>query len=524
MKKNELPNDVTLLQQLLLQQQKTIEQLQQALTQNQQNQKQQQETIQQLQFMIDKLNHQIENLLRVLYGKKSERQTKPNESQTATEQNNNRKGTNIASTEDAPNKKNRRRPPAHLPRHKIEYDLSESEKGCSCGYKLHRIGQECTNQYEFIPPKLIVIQHIRYKYGCNSCKRTIRIPPLPSLPIEKGLPGAGLLTEVLINKYEDHLPLYRQQKRWARLGFEMPRSTLCDWIAECAFLLKPLVELMHRNMMLMARRIYTDDTEFPVQAVGKTHKGRLWVYRCGGDGSAPNYVIYDYSSSRSQKHPQKFLREYQGYLQADAYNGYDKLYEDNKIIEVACWAHARRKFYEVSVAAKGNSTAHDALIFINKLYAIEEKIKGNTSANKKIYRRYYAKPILKRFRRWLGKMKRRSIAKTPMAQAICYALNHWRALNNYLREGYLDIDNNAAERVIKPVVLGRKNYLFAGSHDGAESAAVIYSIIETCKLQGVNTYDYVRDILTRLPSQKINKLEELLPGNWKNAYIPIEIN
>lgn len=500
-------------------QQKVIQQLQDRAQQLQDTVQQLQDTAQHSQVMIDKLQQQVETLLRQLYGKKSERIPKPAATNQETTEKETEPSAVISTREksDVSTRANGRRPlPKHFKRTKVKHELSESERECQvCGRQMAIIGKEVAEQLDYVPAQLIVIEHVRYKYGC-SCHRCIKIAPMPAQPIDKGLPGAGLLAEVLVSKYQDALPLYRQEKRWQRLGVELPRSTLCDWVAHCAVLLEPLVVRMKEEALMGARKIHTDDTPFPIQAEGKTHTGRLWVY-VGGGGPKPVCTIYDYSKSRSQKAPQQFLQTYQGYLQADAYAGYNALYQSGAMVEVACWAHARRKFFDITQAVQAPSLADDALIFIGHLYEIEQRSKSFTPLQRKYYRKYYAKPILKRFKRWLVKNYKTTLPKAPIHLAIAYTLNHWRALCHYLREGYLDIDNNAAERAIKPFVIGRKNYLFAGSHEGAKRAAIIYSMIETCKQHQVNTFDYLKDVLTRLPTQKMSQIDELLPYYWQQA-------
>lgn len=382
---------------------------------------------------------------------------------------------------------------------------------------MQRMGKVITEQLECEPAKLYVIEHVRFKYSCQRCKDNIVTAALPPQPIDKGLPGPGLLTEVILNKYQDHLPLHRQQQRFARAGVDLPRSTLCDWVMQCGALLKPIVDLMRTDALLPGIRIFTDDTTCPVLAKGKTHTGRLWVY-IGGGRDSPNCVVYDYTKNRSQTAPQIFLQGYRDYLQADAYAGYDILYKDKSIIEVACWAHSRRKFMDIIKAAKKPGLADIAVNYIGQLYEVERKAKHLSSLQRKYYRRKHSKPILKRLYRWLKQTQEHTLPKSPIRLAINYTLNHWRALMNYCRDGFLNIDNNTAERAIKTVVIGRKNYLFAGSHDGAKNAAILYSLIETCKLIGINPFAYLKDVLTKLPTTLMKDLKTLLPYNWKHNF------
>lgn len=375
------------------------------------------------------------------------------------------------------------------------------------------IGKVVTKQLDYVPASLKVIEHRRYKYACaQGC--AVKIAPLPAQPIEKGMAGAGLLADVLVSKYQDALPLYRQVLRFKRYDIELAHSTIGDWVASCAQLLEPLVYRM-QQMVLSKRKIHTDDT--PVRVLtkgGQSKTGRLWVYLSDGqEGQA--CTVYDYTNNRSQKAPQKFLSDYQGYLQADAYPGYGKLYATGKIIEVGCLSHARRKFYLISQAAGGESTADDVLALIGKIYEVERSARGLSAIERYYYRRKYLKKHYRSLHRFLKRKQAVNLDNTPLAKAFNYALNHWRALQNVLADGLLEVDNNRAERAIKPVVIGRKNYLFAGSDNGGRHAAIIYSVIESAKQNNLNTFDYLRDVLTRLPSQLNSKIDELLPYNWK---------
>lgn len=457
------------------------------------------------------LQKQLDTLLRTLYGVKSERKK-----ETAHQDCTTLKKSNTEQKETSEKKKPSRNPlPDNLPREKIIYDLTEAERACKqCGTRCHCIGKEITEQLEYIPGRLFVKQHIRYKYGCKlGC--SLKIPPLPAQPIEKGITGAGLLADVLISKYQDAMPLYRQALRFKRHHVVIAESTLCDWVAASATLLAPLVALM-KKQLVQTKKLHSDDTPVPVLSKGKTKQGRLWVYVADGSHQQA-MTVYDYTPTRSQSGPVNFLKEFRGYLQADAYSGYDILYRTNAIIEVGCLAHARRKFFEVSVSTKADNVADEALSLIGKIYTIEKQIKHFGHQKRYYYRKQYSKPLYHALHRWLVQKQKTVIPSTPIAKAINYALNHWRALQNVLADGCLEVDNNTAERAIKPVVIGRKNYLFAGSDEGGKRAAIIYSLIETCKQNEINSFDYLRDVLTRLPSQLANKLDELLPYNWKTT-------
>jgi transposase len=479
----------------------------------------QQATILKLTEQIENLQQRLDKLLRLLYGIKTEKRSKqkPETLLTVSEAVQGLKH-NTNEEQPSPSKANGRRLlPADLPRVRIEHDVPAEQQGCTCCWnKMQRMGKVITEQLECKPAELYVIEHVRYKYACQRCKHNVVTAKLPPQPINKGLPGPGLLTEVILNKYQDHLPLYRQEQRFLRSGIDLPRSTLCDWVMQCATLLSPIVDRMKTDTLIPGIRIFTDDTTVPILAKGKTHTGRLWVY-IGGGRESPTCIIYDYTPTRSQTAPQKFLKGYRGYCQADAYPGYDVLYKSGEIIEVACWAHARRKFTDITKITTATGLADIAIDWIGKLYEIERRGKLLTSFQRKYFRRKHSKPILKGFYRWLKHQHKKTLAKTPIGKAIAYTLNHWRALNNYLGNGILNIDNNTAERAMKTVVIGRKNWLFAGSHEGATNAAILYSLIETCKLNGINPFYYLQDVLKRLPTTLMKNLNELLPYNWKPA-------
>ena len=471
---------------------------------------QQYQTIQQLNETLQKLQAQMEWFQRYFFGSKSERGSKIQVGDPMPAKTTAKVKPNAASSTTKAN--GRRKLPEHLPREIIELDLSESKKRCSCGRTLHHLGYDISEQLEFIPAKLYVKQYKRYKYGCRGCAASVVSAELPPSPIEKGLAGPGLLTELIVSKYADALPLYRQEKRWERLGYVIPRTTQCDWMSACAELLRPLYEYM-KTQVLQSNKIHTDDTVMPVLAPDKTHKGRLWVY-IGGDHQTPDCTVFEYTKTRSQTGPQRFLEHYRGFLQADAYSGYDKLYATKKIIEVACFAHARRKFVDVVEYYQTKTSAERILVLIQQLYAIETQVRHMSIDARYYMRRHHAKPILKKLYRFMKLCKKTALPNSLLDKALNYSINHWQALCNYLRSGDLEIDNNRAERAMRLVVLGRKNYLFAGSHAGAEWAAIFYSLIYTCQQHQVNVSAYFKDILSRLPSATIQQLPEFLPYHW----------
>jgi transposase len=474
------------------------------------------EKIETIELQYDNLQNQMINLIRGKYGKKSEKisigqislfeglpgfELPKVEEQPKTE----------TVTYTRKKRNGHRNIPDNLPRERIEYKLQDLTCPCGCGNQLHKIGEVVTEQLEIIPAKIYVRQLVRFKYaGCITGEKVITAP-MPNQPIDKGFAGPGLLADVLVNKYDDHLPLYRQSERLARHGIELSRQTLCDWVMQCADILQPIVNEMLPDI-LASPKIHTDDTVVPIQEEGrsKTKEGRLWGYL----GSGPPCVIYEYTPDRKQKWAEGFLKNYQGYLQADAYVGYDKIYKTLNIIEVACMAHARRKFFE-SEPNKDELKKLPAIIYIGKLYDLERKIKDLCPAAKKAKRKRYATPILKEYKKWLLAKSIRVIPKSPLGQAIAYTLNNWIALTRYLGNGILDIDNNKAERLMRPIAVGRKNWMFAGSDRGGRAAATIYSLIETCKLNNINPYEYLRDILTRIPNTLNRDIKTLLPYNWK---------
>lgn len=417
-----------------------------------------------------------------------------------------------------------RRPlPDHLPREEVVHGPSAESCRCPrCGGAMRRLGEDVTEVLECVPARFKVIRHIRPKFSCRSCE-AISQAPMPSLPIERGRPGPALLAHVLVGKYADHLPLYRQAEIYAREGVDLDRSTLADWVGKAAWLLRPLVDALGREVMC-AERLFADDTPVPVLApgTGKTKTGRLWVYVRDDRphaGQTPPGVLYRYSPDRKGERPREHLKGFSGFLQADGYAGFDGLYESGRVIEVACWAHVRRKFFDVH-QTNGSTIAREALDRIGGLYAIEAEIGGRSSGERQRIRQARAGPLLAELKTWLEAMRPRLSGKSDLAAAMRYALTRWAALIRYRDDGRLEIDNNAAERAIRPLALGRKNYLFAGSDAGGERAATIYSLIETAKLNGLNPEAYLRDILARIADHPINRVDELLP--W-NVTIPLAI-
>jgi hypothetical protein len=338
----------------------------------------------------------------------------------------------------------------------------------------------------------------------------------PSRPIERGLAGPGLLAHVLVSKYCDHLPLFRQAKIYARQGVELERSTMADWVGGTSKLLEALVEALRRYVM-SAGKLHADDTPVPVLApgLGKTKTGRLWTYvrddRPAGDTTAPA-VWFAYSPDRKGEHPERHLQKFSGVLQADAYAGFNQLYQDGRIQQACCWAHVRRHFYDLE-QAHASAVAREALVRIGALYRIEEEIRGRPPDERRSVRQARTKPLLESLRQWFETTLSKLSRKSDTTAAIRYALTRWDALTRFVDDGGIEIDNNAAERSLRDVALGRKNYLFAGSDAGGERAAAIYSLIGSAKLNGLDPEAYLRDVLTRIADYPINRIQELLPWN-----------
>lgn len=404
--------------------------------------------------------------------------------------------------------------PAHLPRETIVH--APSSCTCpDCGAAMRKLGEDISEQLDFIPGTFKVLVHVRPKLSCGHCARVIQLPA-PSRPIERGLPAPGLLAQVIVAKYADHCPLYRQEGIYRRSGVELDRATLTEWVGGASWLLAPLVDALGRYV-LAPGKVHADDTPVPVldPGRGKTKTGRLWTYvrddRPAG-GRDPPGVWYRYSPDRKAEHPRAHLHAFRGILQADAYSGFAALYESERILEASCWAHARRKFYDIYVGTN-SPIAAEAIQRIGALYAIEREIRGRLPSERAAVRQERSGPLLDELHAWLSVTLRTVSAKSQLAGAIHYALVRWRALTRYRDDGRIEIDNNSAERAIRPIVLGRRNYLFAGSDAGGERAANIYSLIGTAMLNAMDPYLYLRHVLERIAEHPINRIDELLPWN-----------
>jgi len=471
------------------------------------------ERIEHLKLMVDKLRH-------VIFGARSEKivikleqleleleeeETAYAELEAAAER--------LSSAQDPKTRPVRKPLPEHLSREVITH--APSRDCCpGCGGHLRQFGEDISEQLEYIPDSFKVIRHVRPKFSCTGCDRVVEAPA-PSRPIERGLAGPGLLAHVIVSKFSDHLPLYRQSEIYARQGVEISRSTLAGWVGGASDLLAPLVDAIQKHV-LAGRKLHADDTPMPVLAPGngKTKTGRLWTYvrddRPAADQSAPA-VWFAYSADRKGEHPRQHLKTFKGALQADAYAGFHHLYGEH-IYEAACWAHARRKFHEIHVV-HASPTTTDALARIGALYAIEDEICGRPADLRLSIRQTRAKPLLEQLRTWMEKAQRSLSSKSETAGAIRYALSRWRALTRYIDDGRLEIDNSAAERALRAVALGRKNFLFAGSDCGGERAAAMYSLIGSAKLNGLDPELYLRTVLARIADHPVSHIQDLLPWN-----------
>jgi transposase len=397
--------------------------------------------------------------------------------------------------------------PDHLPRHDVTHQAT-----CSCpvcgGSDFIRAGETISEVLDYIPASFRVVRHIQPRFTCKGCDTQVKAE-MPSLPIERGKPGPGLAAHVLIAKYCDHLPLYRQSEIYAREGVDLCRSTMADWIG--------------KDHVFVGHRLHGDDTPVPVlePGKGKTRTGRLWTYvrdgRPWGD-TIPPAVCYFFSPDRRGLHPRQHLATFSGVLLADGYAGFRDLYEPRKpgspptIMEAACWAHARRKFFDLTTSGKA-PIAEEALRRIGELYDIEKAIRGEPPDVRKAVRQHSSTRKVEALWLWLDDNLKRLPQKSGTAEAIRYALSRWKSLCRFLEDSTIEIDNNAAERAIRPIALGRKNWLFAGSDKGGERAAAILSLIETAKLNGLDPEAYLREVLTRIADHPINRIDELLPWN-----------
>ena len=408
-----------------------------------------------------------------------------------------------------------RRPlPSGLPR-EIQTLAPKHEACPDCGGKLRALGEDISEVLEYVPAHWKVICTVRPKLSCGGCSRIVQ-EPAPHRPIDKGLAGPGLLAHVLVSKYADHLPLYRQSEIFARTGVEIDRSTMADWVGGASRTLRPLVEAL-KAYVLSTEKLHGDDVPVPVlePGSGKTKTGRLWTYvrddRPAGCNTA-SAVWFGYSPDRKGEHPAEHLKNYSGILQADGFAGFNRLYETGRITEAACWAHVRRKFFDLH---KGHASpvAKEALDRIGQLYGIEKEVRGRPPEERQRVREARSRPLLDDMHAWLKAAMSKLSRKSELAKAIHYALERWHALMVFVSDGRVEMDNNAAERALRTVAIGRKNYLFAGSDAGGERAAAMYSLLGSAKLNGIDPEAYMTEVLRRIADHPIRRIEELLPWN-----------
>ena len=497
---------------------------------------------------IRKLQARIDWLARKLFGRSSERlgegeleffgqpfatENKSNDNTTPVEplKNAAAETRNGAAAGDKTKRAARRSPLDDLPHQIIVHDVAEADKRCACGHEKTRIGQDDSEQLEFIPASLFILQHVRPKYACPKCHDGVVQAPMPAMPIERGAVGPGLLAHIITSKYADHAPLYRQESILERHGIHIPRSVTCEWVMKAAELLAPLSAAL-RSEILRGTLINTDDTPVDVHTDQGNHQARLWTYV--GDPLHP-YTIYDFTWDRSGEGPAKFLKNFRGILQADAFSGYDALFrpdpkhpEKIPLIEAGCLAHCRRKFYEAR--AEDPLIALPILALVRNLYDVEREAKDRwptltlarpdpqeleaAVAGRLALRQEKSAPLMEKLKQRLLPLKDELLPKSGLGGAVGYALNHWTALCRFLENGLTGIDNNAAERAIRPLCLGRRNWLHLGSRRGGRAAAVLFTLVQSARRHGIDPFVYLRDLLTRIPTHLQSRIYELFPDNW----------
>jgi len=476
---------------------------------------------------IQSLKLQLAYLKRQQYGRSSEQLSEQIAQLELTLEDLEAAATTAAASVDEPttrDKSSRRPLPAHLPRESLVHEPSLPE-GCSCpscGGVMKALGEDVSEMLEYIPSRFKVIRHVRPKLACARCDKIVQAAA-PSRPIARGLAGPGLLAHVLTSKYADHLPLYRQSQIFARSGIDLDRSTLADWVGGAHGLLAPLVESLAEHV-LAGTHLHADDTPYPVLApgTGKTKIARIWTYvrdERNWGSEVPPAVLFRYTLDRKGIHPRTHLSQFTGALHADGYAGFDRLFETGRIREFACWAHARRKFFDLFEATQ-SPIAKEALDRIGALYGIESETRGKPPDERRAVRQARAGPLLDDLRIWLTSITRQLSKKSDAAAAIRYTLSRWDALCRYRDDGRAELDNNAAERALRTIALGRKNHLFAGADTGGERAAGIYSLIGTAKLNDIDPQAYLHCVLERIAEYRIDRIDELLPWNAAGQLSP----
>ncbi len=470
------------------------------------------------------LRHQLDVLCQRLFGKKSER-VDARQLQLALEQLANEPGAVTEPIEmdsgDTPVRGHtRRRPtgrrplPGHLPRRRIEIDLPEADKQCACGHLKTRIGESVTEKLEYEPASFTVMETVRAKYACPHCHDGVVEAPAPPQAIEKGLAGEGLLAHVIVSKYVDHLPLYRLEQIFAREQIDLSRTTLCEWVAAVATALAPIGEQLRREITA-TDYLHTDDTSITVLADdrGGSYKGRLWTYL----DPIGRQVVFDATPTHERDGPDRFLADFRGKLQADAYRGYDALYATGRVLEIGCWAHARRRFVEAFMT---DSTPARMIAFIQQLYDIERAAAADTPEVRQARRQAYSVPLLAQVDAERTRLAALVLPKSPVGDGLRYLTNQWDALQRFVEDGRLAIDNNRAENQLRVVALGRKNWLFAGSFEGARRAALLYSLVQSCKLIDVSPFAYLKNVLLRVATHPQRLIHQLTPRGWADTFGP----
>jgi transposase len=409
-----------------------------------------------------------------------------------------------------PNKPRRMPLPANLPRIEVRHEPESTT--CGCGCQLRRIGEDVSEKLDYTPGVFTVERHVRGKWVCARCETLIQAP-VPAQVIDKGIPTAGLLAQVLVAKYGDHLPLYRQEGIFGRAGFAIPRSTLAQWVGMCGVQLQPVVDAL-KEQMLRHRVMHADETPVAMLSPGrgKTQRAYLWTY-CPGAFEDLKAVVYDFADSRAGEHARDFLGDWRGQLVCDDFTGYKALFAQG-VTELGCMAHARRKFYDLHAASK-SEIAQDALQYIGQLYEIEREVQQLAPDERLDIRQQQARPVAEALHAWMTQQRVRVSEGSAIAKALDYSLRRWVALTRYLDDPQVPIDNNWCENQIRPIAIGRNNWLFAGSLRAGRRAAAAMSLIQSAKLNGHDPYAYLKDVLTRLPTQPASRLEELLPHRWQ---------
>jgi len=467
------------------------------------------------------LRHQLDVLCRRLFGKKADR-VDPRQLRLALEQLANEPGpvtepVEMDSGETPVRGHVRRRPhgrqvlPAHLPREIVTIDVDEAEKTCGCGTRKTVIGTIDSEKLDYVPASLRIRQTSRLKYACPVCHEGVVEAPAPPQAVEKSLAAEGLLAHVVVSKYADHLPLHRLSGILRRERVDLAPSTLCDWVADVATALAPIGEQLRREITATGY-LQTDDTPVTVlDRGGGSFKGRIWTYL----DPIARQVVFDATPTHERAGPEAFLANFEGYLQADAYTGYDALYRGRRITEVACWAHARRRFVDALTTDAG---AAPVLALIQQLYDVEREVADAAPDTRRAVRQTAAVPLVARLDEVRHALTPRTLPKSPLGDALRYLDQQWAALQVYLTDGQLLIDNNNAERQLRTVAVGRKNWLFAGSFEGARRAALMYSLIQSCRLVEISPFLYVRDVLVRVATHPHHRLHELTPLGWKATF------